>query len=189
MDLGQHVLCPYYGSGEQGRKKCQEEGIFHQVAARLERAAIDIDNVRYGTESKEGYACGSITETGSNPRPIMEVKASARRLKYLNQTSIPDIREHIYGHDGFTPQRNPHKPEKTPEKIIACAYHDEYKAVLSARFIIEIERKGYNDRHLQSGGGRKAAGLLRARSASTLRLISMPALWIRPMSLGSWRSS
>ncbi len=29
----------------------------------------------------------------------------------------------------------------------------------------------------------KAAGLLRARSARTLRLISMPALWMRPISL------
>lgn len=28
-----------------------------------------------------------------------------------------------------------------------------------------------------------AAGLLRARSARTLRLISMPALWMRPISL------
>ncbi len=29
----------------------------------------------------------------------------------------------------------------------------------------------------------KAAGLLRARSARTLRFISMPLLWMRPMSL------
>ncbi len=29
----------------------------------------------------------------------------------------------------------------------------------------------------------KASGLLRARSARTLRLISIPALWMRPMSL------
>ncbi len=69
-------------------------------------------------------------------------------------------------------QNNSSQHKKTGARIIAHSRSRPYLLPIQVQAFFTLSTTAL-----------KAAGLLRARSASTLRLISMPDLWIRPISL------
>ena len=79
---------------------------------------------------KNDMPAGSIISNGSKRVEVIDANASASKLKYLNQTSIPTLSI------TFPISLKPAEPQT--EKIVAEAHPYQDKDTFGARFIVKI---------------------------------------------------
>ena len=131
-------------TGEQRREEGEEKGIVNQIAGRLYLTAVDVDDVAYRPEGKERYA------GGKNDIESVELLDSEVRNYINHEVEILEVDEHadvdddIDRHDASAPEVRLQPTEEIAEQIVAQTDTEEYETALGTRFVIEIEREGYD---------------------------------------------